>query len=124
MKNKWRKITGIILTLLIVGGLVFAGIKYIPEIGNNVSNKRQENQENKVNLNVYELDYGENVYLITSAKYSMNCSYSNVTLTFYSKDINDDIGNIWFSVRDKPAKIKIIRTFKSRKDTTSFVKIK
>lgn len=123
MKDKWRKIAGIILTLLIVSGIVY-GIKCIPEISGNVSNKRQENQNNKVNLNVYELDYGENSYLITSAKYSMNCSYSNVTLTFYSKDINDDIGNIWFSVRDEPAKVKIIKTFKSKEDTTSFVKIK
>ena len=119
--KKISKIIGILLTLVIVSGIIY-GIKCIPDIGHHASNNKKENQE--ITLHVYELDYGETAYLITSAEYSMDCSYSNVILTFYSKSIYDDIGNIWFSVRDKPAKVKIIKSFVSKKDTISFIRIK
>lgn len=126
MKNKWRKITGIILTLLIVAGIVFAGIKYIPAIYIHIFQRRQEikRQENEKTLNVYELDYGKDIYLITSANYSSYYNRSGVMLTFYPDYKSDDIGRIWFIVNDEPAKVKIIKTFKSKEDTTSFVKIK
>lgn len=119
--KKISKIIGIILTLVIVSGIIY-GIKCIPDIGHHASNNKKENQE--ITLHVYELDYGETAYLITSAEYYACSSYNSVILEFYPFDEPDDIRTIWFSVKDKPAKVKLIKTFESKEDTTSFIKIK
>lgn len=128
IKTNVKKILEIILTLFIFSGLIFAGVKYIPKICDHISNSRQKNQSRKDGtvLKVYELDYGEEVYKITSSNYFIDFGNDgSACLEFYPDNHRTDgIEEIWFVGRDKPLKVKLIRTFLSKSDTTSFVKIK
>lgn len=126
-KKNLQKIFGIILILLILSGLIYGGIRFIPKVYEKTYfYKKQENQKRKnIILKVYELCYGDNVYLITSADYWQDYSYSNITLNFSpDNDKTDDTEVIWFTSGDKPLKVKLIKTFISKEDTTSFIKIK
>jgi hypothetical protein len=127
-KKNLQKILEIILTLFIFSGLIYVGVKYIPKICDHISNSRQKNQsrEDGTVLKVYELDYGEEAYKITSSNYFIDFGNGGgACLEFYPDNHRTDgIGEIWFIPRDKLLKVKLIKTFLSKSDTTSFVKIK
>ena len=80
-------------------------------------------QKNTTTLNVYELQDGNEIYRITSANYDVYENYSSKELVFYSNH-KSKIGNIWFTVLDKPTRVTRIRSFESRQDTTSYIRIR
>ena len=80
-------------------------------------------QKNTITLNVYELQDGNEIYRITSANYLKDESFNNITLRFCSND-EYNLQTIDLVISGKPTKVTRIKSFESRKDTTSYIRIK
>ena len=78
-------------------------------------------QKNTTTLNVYELHYGDKIYRITSANLLEDDGY-NIILKFCSND-NYNPQDIYF-IPGNLFRITKIRSFNSKQDTTSYIRIR
>lgn len=100
--------------------IIVIGILLLTLVG---CNHLKLKQKNTITLNVYELQDSNEIYRITSANYLKDESFNNITLRFCSND-EYNLQTIDLVISGKPTKVTKIKSFESRKDTTSYIRIK